>query len=303
MFSKIKTDRYTPNLSERIDLAAKALTKADAILIGAGAGFSAAAGLKYSGLEFLREFADYIKKYHFHDLYSSSFYDFKTEEERWARWARHIDFIRFRPGAMPLYLELLELVNHKNYFVITTNVDVQFRKAGFDNDRIFEVQGDYGLMQCARACHHTLYDDRRTVEDINANAHDLTVDSRFVPHCPMCGGKMDVHVRVNGIFIEDAHWHSMAERYYSFVEKYKSSRLVLLELGVGFNTPTIIRYPFEQITYADQDATLIRLNSDYPQCFPEIQRQTISFSEEMSSVIAKIKQSEDHLLPPTPRFG
>ena len=198
---------------------------------------------------------------------------------------------------MPLYLELLELVNHKNYFAITTNVDAQFRKAGFDNDRIFEVQGDYGLMQCARACHDTLYDDRRTVEDINADAHDLTVDSRFVPYCPMCGGKMDVHVRVNGIFIEDAHWHSMAERYYSFVEKYKSSRLVLLELGVGFNTPTIIRYPFEQITYADQDATLIRLNSDYPQCSPQIQRQTISFSEEMSSVIAKIKQSEDHLLP------
>lgn len=303
MFSKIKTDRYTPNLSERIDLAAKSLTKADAILIGAGTGFSAAAGLKYSGLEFEREFADYIKKYHFPDLYSSSFYDFKTEEERWARWARHIDFIRFRPGAMPLYLELLELVNHKNYFVITTNVDAQFRKAGFDNDRIFEVQGDYGLMQCARACHDTLYDDGRTVEDINANAHDLTVDSRFVPHCPVCGGKMDVHVRVNGNFVEDAHWHSMAERYYSFVEKYKSSRLVLLELGVGFNTPTIIRYPFEQITYADQDATLIRLNSDYPQCSPEIHRQTISFSEEMSSVIAKLKQSEDHLLPPTPRLG
>lgn len=292
-----------PNYSERIDRAAQAISDSDAILIGVGAGLSAAAGLRYSGPEFEHEFADYIEKYHFPDLYSSAFYDFATEEERWTRWARHIDFIRFRPGALPLYSELLELVKNKNYFVITTNVDAQFRKAGFNENRIFEVQGDYGLMQCARACHDTLYDDRRSVEDINANAHDLTVDSRFVPHCPVCGGKMDVHVRVNGNFIEDAHWHSMAERYYSFVEKYKSSRLVLLELGVGFNTPTIIRYPFEQITYADQDATLIRLNSDSPQCSPEIQRQTISFSEDMSMVISKIKLSETHLLPTTPRLG
>ena len=303
MFSKIRTDKYTPNYSERINRAAKAISDADAVLIGAGAGLSAAAGLRYSGSEFEREFADYIEKYHFPDLYSSAFHEFATEEERWTRWARHIDFIRFRPGALPLYRELLELVKNKNYFVITTNVDAQFRKVGFNENRIFEVQGDYGLMQCARACHDTLYDDRRTVEDINANAYDLTVDTRFVPHCPVCGGKMDVHVRVNGNFIEDAHWHSIAERYYSFVEKYKSSRLVLLELGVGFNTPTIIRYPFEQITSANHDATLIRLNSDYPQSSPEIQPQTISFSEDMSMVIAKINLYETHLLPPTPRLG
>lgn len=303
MFSKTKTDKYTPRFSERIDRAAKAISDSDAILIGAGAGLSAAAGLRYSGPEFEREFADYIEKYHFPDLYSSAFYNFATEEERWTRWARHIDFIRFRPGAMPLYRELLELVNGRNYFVITTNVDAQFRTAGFNENRIFEVQGDYGLMQCAQACNDTLYDDRTTVEDINVNAHDLTVDSRFVPHCPVCGGRMDVHVRVNGNFVEDAHWHSMAERYYSFVEKHKSSRLVLLELGVGFNTPTIIRYPFEQITYANHNATLIRLNSDYPQSSPEIQPQTISFSEDMSMVISKIKLSETHLLPPTPRLG
>lgn len=303
MFSKIKTDEYIPNYSERIKRAAKTISNSDAVLIGAGAGLSAAAGLRYSGTEFDREFADYIKKYHFPDLYSSAFHEFATEEERWTRWARHIDFIRFRLGAMPLYRDLFDIVSGKNYFVITTNVDAQFRKAGFNEDRIFEVQGDYGLMQCARACHDTLYDDRRTVEDINANAHDMTVDSRFVPQCPVCGGRMDVHVRVNSYFVEDAHWHSMAERYYSFVEKYNSSRLVLLELGVGFNTPTIIRYPFEQITYASHDATLIRLNSDYPQSYSEIQRRTISFREDMPMIISDIKQSETHLLPPTPRLG
>lgn len=292
MFSKIKTDKFTPSFSERVDLATKAICDADAILIGAGAGLSAAAGLRYSGREFEHEFADYIKEYHFPDLYSSSFHEFATEEERWARWARHIDFIRFRPGAMPLYRELLALIGRKNYFVITTNVDAQFRKSGFDEDRIFDVQGDYGLMQCARACHDTLYDDRKTVEEINAHAHDLTVDSCFVPHCPVCGGRMDVHVRVNGNFIEDGNWHSMAENYYAFLEKYKSSRLVLLELGVGFNTPTIIRYPFEHITYANPSATIIRLNSEYPQSSPEIKRQTISFDEDMSRIIAKLLQSE-----------
>lgn len=286
MFSKIKTDRFTKPFSERVDRARSAIYNADAVFIGAGAGLSAAAGLRYSGPEFEKEFADYIERYGFPDLYSSAFHEFATEDERWTRWARHIDFIRFRPGAMPLYRQLFDLVKDKDYFVITTNVDAQFRKAGFDKDRIFEVQGDYGLMQCARGCHDTLYDDRKAVEAINANAHDLTVDPQFVPVCPVCGGKMDVHVRVNGNFVEDENWLSMMERYHSFVGKNRSSRLVLLELGVGFNTPTIIRFPFERMTYENPVATLIRVNADYPQSSPEIRNQTISFSESISDIFA-----------------
>ena len=145
------------DFDDKIALAADRLRDAHAIIIGAGAGLSAAAGLDYSGPEFKKEFADYIAKYGFPDLYTSSFHDFPTEEERWARWARHIDYIRFRPGAMPLYKELFELVKDKNYFVITTNVDGQFRKAGFAPDKIFEVQGDYGLMQCAVGCHQIIF--------------------------------------------------------------------------------------------------------------------------------------------------
>lgn len=274
------------SFSERIKVARKKLAHADAVVIGAGAGLSAAAGLDYSGPEFKKEFADYIEKYHFPDLYSSSFYDFPTEEERWARWARHIDYARFRPGAFPLYCELLDLVKHRNYFVITTNVDAQFRKAGFDQSKIFEVQGDYGLMQCAVGCHNKVYPDKDTVETILKNSHDLTVATEHIPVCPVCGGNMDVHVRKNQFFVQDEKWNKAAERYERFMSRYAyRGSVVLFELGIGFNTPAIIRYPFEQITYNNPNATLIRLNSDYPHGPKETEARTISFTENMGDVV------------------
>ena len=210
------------NYEEKLALARQRIAEADAIVIGAGAGLSAAAGLDYSGPAFKKEFADYIKKYGFPDLYTSSFHDFPTEEERWARWARHIDYIRFRPGAMPLYKELYDLVKDKNYFVITTNVDAQFRKAGFNPEKIFEVQGDYGQMQCAVGCHPKLYSDKETVEQILAHSENLTVPKEYVPVCPVCGGNMDVHVRKNQYFVQDEAWHAAADRYERFMDKYLS---------------------------------------------------------------------------------
>lgn len=278
---------------KKISLAAEKLREADAIVIGAGAGLSAAAGLDYSGDGFNKEFADYIKKYHFPDLYSSSFYEFPTEEERWARWARHIDYIRFRPGAMPLYMELYDLVKNRNYFVITTNVDAQFRKAGFNPDKIFEVQGDYGLMQCAVGCHPKLYSDKNTVENILKHSHDMTVASEYVPVCPVCGGNMDVHVRKNRYFVQDGAWYAAANRYEAFINRYaESGKVVLFELGIGYNTPAIIRYPFEQITYRNTQATLIRLNADYPHGPKETASQTIAFTEDMSKIISMLDSFE-----------
>ena len=278
---------------KKISLAAEKLREADAIVIGAGAGLSAAAGLDYSGDGFKKEFADYIRKYHFPDLYSSSFYEFPTEEERWARWARHIDYIRFRPGTMPLYMELYDLVKNRNYFVITTNVDAQFRKAGFNPDKIFEVQGDYGLMQCAVGCHPKLYSDKNTVENILKHSHNMTVASEYVPVCPVCGGNMDVHVRKNRYFVQDEAWYAAANRYEAFINRYaESGKVVLLELGIGYNTPAIIRYPFEQITYRNTQATLIRLNADYPHGPKETASQTIAFTEDMSKVISMLDSFE-----------
>lgn len=277
------------NFNEKISLANEKIKQADAIVIGAGAGLSAAAGLDYSGPGFKREFADYIDKYGFPDLYSSSFHEFPTEEERWARWARHIDYARFRPEAFALYRELFRLVKDKNYFVITTNVDAQFRKAGFSPDKIFEVQGDYGMMQCAIGCHPKVYSDKETVENILQHSHDMTVDKKYVPKCPVCGGDMDVHVRKNQFFVQDKAWNEAAQRYEHFIERYaEHGNVVLLELGIGFNTPAIIRFPFEQITYRNPHATLIRLNAEHPYGPKETAQRTIAFTENMHDVISRL---------------
>lgn len=277
------------DFEKRIDAARAKIAEADALVIGAGAGLSAAAGLDYSGPEFKKEFADYIAKYGFTDLYSSSFYQFPTEEERWARWARHVDYARFRPDAFPLYRELFDLAKGRNYFVITTNVDGQFRKAGFDPEKVFEVQGDYGLMQCERGCHPQLYSDKEVVEHILEHTHDMTVDKSYVPVCPVCGGNMDVHVRKNGYFVHDKSWELAAAHYEDFMKKYADNgKVVLLELGVGYNTPAIIRIPFEQTAYRNAQATIIRLNAEYPAGLAETASQTIAFTEDMDTVLKRL---------------
>lgn len=192
-----------------------------------------------------------------------------------------------------MYRRLYDLVRNRNYFVITTNVDGQFRKAGFASDKLFEVQGDYGLMQCAVGCHPKTYSDKETVENILRHSHDLTVDRQYVPVCPVCGGNMDVHVRKNGFFVQDEDWVKAAVRYEKFMAEYAATkRIVLLELGIGYNTPTIIRYPFEQITYRNPDATLIRLNSEYPDGPVETAARTISFTENMQEVITDLLKGD-----------
>lgn len=247
--------------------AESAIAEADAVLIGAGAGLSTAAGINYSGPEFKKAFADMIARYGFTDLYTSSFYPFQSEEEKWAYWSRHIDYARFLPEGKPLYKHLLELVQGKEYFVITTNVDGQFAKAGFDPDKVFEVQGDYGLMQCATACHLKRYSNESIVKQMIAEQKDCRISSSLVPRCPVCGGPMEINVRKDRYFVEDERWHRQAERYYAFLEKMLGKRkLALIEYGVGFNTPTIIRFPFERMAATYPDVTLIRINKDYRGC-------------------------------------
>lgn len=248
-----------------------AIAVADYILIGAGAGLSTASGINYSGPEFEVAFKDMIERYGFTDLYTSSFYPFKTEEEKWAYWSRHIYYARFAPEAKPLYKGLLEIVQGKEYFVITTNVDGQFIKAGFDPDKVFEVQGDYGLMQCATACHPRRYSNESLVKQMVEQQINCRVPSDLVPTCPVCGGPMEINVRKDQIFVEDERWHTLAHRYYEFVAKASEKKLVLLEYGVGYNTPTIIRFPFERMAAELPHTTLIRINKDYPDCqTPEV---------------------------------
>lgn len=269
----------------RIADARKALAEANSVLIGAGAGLSAAAGLDYDGESFRREFTGFIERYGFTDLYTSSFYDFPTEEERWAYWAKHIDFARFAPPAMELYRDIFRLVDGKEYFVITTNVDGQFRKGGFASDRLFEVQGDYAYLQCACGCHPKRYDDKELVKQMLGSINDGRIPSSLVPHCPVCGGSMDVNLRKDNYFVEDAAWHLQADRYTQFLKKAYRGRCVLLELGVGYNTPGIIRFPFEQMASANSGMTLIRLNRDFPERQMKGKGQFVGLDEDMTGII------------------
>ena len=265
-----------------------ALAKADAVLIGGGAGLSAASGIDYSGEAFRRAFADYIARYGFSDLYSSGFYPFPTEAERWAYWARHVEYAAIRPPAMPLYIQLLDLVRDTEYFVITTNVDAQFEKAGFAPERLFAVQGDYREMQCARACHQKVYSNLDAVKKILATTKDMTIPESAVPRCPVCGGRMEMHLRIDEHFIEDEQWHKAARRYEEFLSRHAKGNIVLMELGVGFNTPTIIRYPFEELAFFNPKALLVRMNQEAISPRLPIQARTVTLTAPMQEVVAQL---------------
>ena len=255
----------TASFSARLEATRQFIAEADYVLIDAGAGLSAAAGLEYSGEAFEREFRPWIERYGITDLYSSSFYPFPSEEELWAYWARHIWFSRFRPGATKLYQKLLECVKEKDYFVITTNVDAQFEQAGFAKERIFATQGDYAYLQARSGNPKTLVYNEEWVKKALAATHDCRIPARLVPHHPQTGELMSPNVRCDATFVEDTYWHTQAERFQEFVEKAFERKLLLLEFGVGFNTPVIIRFPFEKIALTAPQATLVRFNRDYPQ--------------------------------------
>ncbi|MGJ9385456.1 Sir2 silent information regulator family NAD-dependent deacetylase [Salipaludibacillus sp. CF4.18] len=278
------------NYQKRIKMAKKAIAKAEYILIGAGAGLSAAAGITYSGNRFTEHFKPFIEKYGFTDLYSSSFYPFDTEEEKWAYWAKHISLNRYEIGATKIYEDLVQLIQDKKYFVISTNVESQFEKAGFPSENVFQIQGDYGYLQCEKGCHDKLYDNESLVTDMIEKTSDCKIPSNLVPRCPVCGGTMDVNLRKNGYFVQDESWYESDNRYKAFLQESIGKRIVYMEFGVGFNTPGIIRYPFERMTYHNEMATLIRLNRDHPEGFEETQDKTIAFTEEMQEVVTSFMQ-------------
>jgi len=272
----------------RIAQAKIALNEADAIIVGGGAGLSAAAGILYSGKRFTEPFAPFITKYGFKDLYTSSFYPFATEEEKWAYWARHISLNRYETGATQLYQDLYRLVQHKPYFVITTNVENQFEKSGFPSAKVFEIQGDYSYLQCAKGCHNQLYYNEQLVENMIEMTNDCKIPTDLVPKCSVCGGNMDPNLRSNQYFVQDEKWYEKETAYKEFLANYEGNKIVFLELGVGYNTPGIIRYPFERMTYQNEYATLIRLNKDDPNGAEENKEKTIWFTNEMLEVISAL---------------
>ena len=245
---------------ENIQKLYKALQSADTIVVGAGAGLSTAAGFTYSGERFERHFADFIRQYGFTDMYTAGFYNFPTQEEFWAYWSRHIYFNRYVPAPKPVYDNLLKLLKGKNYFVITTNVDHQFQKAGCDKQRLFYTQGDYGLFQCAKPCHKKTYDNEEVIKKMIAQQEDMRIPTELIPKCPVCGGKMVPNLRSDETFVQDEGWHAASQRYTDFLTRHKDGRVLFLDLGSGGNTPIIFKIPFIKITMQNPNATYATVN-------------------------------------------
>lgn len=277
--------KSTSNYLREIDRLRQEINTADAIVIGAGAGLSTAAGLTYSGERFMRYFADFHKKYGITDIYSGGFYPFSTLEEYWSWWSRHIYYNRYAEPPGKPYTDLLSLVQGKDYFVLTTNVDHQFQLAGFDRQRLFYTQGDYGLWQCSEPCHQATYDNEAAVRQMIDQQQDMMIPSALIPRCPKCGKPMTMNLRSDSTFVQDEGWFAAAQRYEQFLQRTEGRHVLFLEMGVGGNTPVIIKYPFWQMTCRNPDAVYACVNLDEAIAPKEIMEQSILLDADIAAVL------------------
>lgn len=288
MFFSRLTRQSTQNFSTQIDKLRAALAMADAVVVGAGAGLSTAAGYTYSGPRFSRLFGDFAARYGLSDMYSGGFYPYDTLEEHWAFWSRYVMCNRYDPIPGHVYQQLLDLLRDRDYFVLTTNVDHCFQRAGFDKQRLFYTQGDYGLFQCSRPCCQETWDNEDAIRAMVDQQSDLRIPSELVPHCPHCGAPATMNLRSDGTFVEDEGWHKAAARYSEFHRRHEGMRTLYLEIGVGGNTPGIIKYPFWQMTAANPRATYACVNLGEA-CAPrELERQSILINASADEVIAQL---------------
>ena len=288
MFSKTATTKSTSDCWDKLNRIQEELSRADVIVIGAGAGLSTSAGFTYSGERFQKNFQDFIEAYGFQDMYSAGFYPYKTLEEHWAYWSRYIYINRYQDAPKPVYANLLSLVQDKDYFVLTTNVDHCFQKAGFDKYRLFYTQGDYGLWQCSRPCHKKTYDNEAAVREMVEAQKNMRIPSELIPRCPVCGEPMSMNLRADNTFVEDAGWHSAAQRYQDFIRRHQGLRILFLELGVGGNTPGIIKYPFWQMTYQNPNAVYACINLGDAYAPKEIADRSICVHRDIGEVLKKL---------------
>ena len=300
---------FNKKMDDKIQQLKQKIEKADAVVIGAGAGLSTSAGFIYTGERFTRYFGDFAKKYGFEDMYSGGFYPFDSLEEHWAYWSRYIYINRYMNAPKPVYEDLLKLVQDKDYFVLTTNVDHCFQKAGFDKHRLFYTQGDYGLWQCSKPCHHDTYDNEETVRKMveaqgfivspdgtltlpEGTVPQMKVSSNLVPHCPKCGAPMTMNLRADSTFVEDSGWHKAASRYDDFLRRHRDMRIVFLELGVGYNTPVIIKFGFHRMTAENPKATYVCINYGQAYAPNEILDRSIVINGDAGEVISKLMEPE-----------
>jgi len=266
----------------------RALDEAEAVVIGAGSGLSTAAGFTYDGDRFQENFADFAAKYGIRDMYSGGFYPFPTPEEFWAYWSRYIQINRYQDAPKPVYQDLRKLVAEKDYFIITTNVDHCFQKAGFDKHRLFYTQGDYGLFQCSGPCCQETQDNESELQKPEDGEVKRMVPSGQIPYCPRCGKPMSINLRSDQTFVEDDGWHQAAERYEKFIQDHKKQKIVFLELGVGYNTPGIIKYPFWQMTMKNPKATYACLNAGEAYAPEEIGARSICVNGDVGEILDRM---------------
>ena len=288
MFSKTLTKKSTPDYSAQIKNLQAALREADAVVIGAGAGLSTSAGFTYDGERFEKYFSDFYARYGFSDMYSGGFYPYATPEEHWAYWSRYIYINRYLDAPKPVYDDLLKLVRDKDYFVITTNVDHCFQKAGFDKKRLFYTQGDYGLFQCSEPCCQETFENEAVIREMVKRQENMKVPTELLPTCPHCGKPLTMNLRCDDTFVEDEGWHRAAERYENFLRTREGQKILFLELGVGYNTPVIIKYPFWQMTAKNPNATYACINRGQAVCPQEIETQSICMDADIGQVLQSL---------------
>jgi NAD-dependent SIR2 family protein deacetylase len=282
----MRITKFTGTCSENISRLRAELASADAVVIGAGAGLSASAGFVYDGERFKKYFSDFETKYGFHDMYSGGFYPYKTPEEFWAYWSRYIFINRYLNVPKPVYGSIYELVWNKDYFVITTNVDHCFQKAGFDKKRLFYTQGDYGLFQCTGACENKTYDNEALIHEMVSQQKDMKIPSELIPRCPQCGKPMTMNLRSDDKFVEDEGWRIAAKRYEDYLNAIDGKHILFLELGVGYNTPGIIKYPFWRMTKQNPNAVYACVNCGEAVCPEEIADRSICIDNDIGTVLA-----------------
>lgn len=291
MFSRIWTKPSTKSCSEQMERLKAALQDCDAVVIGAGAGLSTAAGFTYTGERFEKYFSDFAAKYGIQDMYSGGFFPFATPEEHWAYWSRYIYINRYMDAPKPVYDDLLKLVQDKDYFVITTNVDHCFQRAGFDKKRLFYTQGDYGLFQCSEPCCQETFDNEAVILEMVKRQEDMKIPSELLPVCPHCGKPMTMNLRSDDTFVEDEGWHRAAERYEDFLRTRTGGKILFLELGVGYNTPVIIKYPFWQMTAKNPEATYACINQGQAVCSQEIEQRSICMNADIGQVLQSLSDA------------
>lgn len=290
MFSRIWTKLSMKSNSEPIERLKAALQDCDAVVIGAGSGLSTAAGFTYTGERFEKYFSDFAAKYGIKDMYSGGFYPFPTMEEFWAYWSRYIFINRYQDAPKPVYETLLKLVADKDYFVITTNVDHCFQKAGFDKKRLFYTQGDYGLFQCSEPCCQETFDNEAAIREMVKRQENMKIPTELLPTCPHCGKPLTMNLRSDNKFVENEGWHRAAERYENFLRTHAGQKILFLELGVGYNTPVIIKYPFWQMTAKNPNAIYACINQGQAVCPQEIQQQSICINADIGSALRGLSQ-------------